>query len=586
MRRPLRRAIGALLPLSVAPFAAGCARAPRGEPAAAATATSRAAPSALLPRTRAERTGYRETSRHADVVAFLDSLRALGAPVRVASLGRSAEGRDIPFVVASRPLVAGPEEARRLGRPVVYVQGNIHGGEVEGKEALQALLRDLSLSRAPNALDSIVLVAVPLYNADGNERLAAQAVNRSEQNGPELVGERTNGAGLDLNRDYVKAEAPETRAALALFREWDPDVFVDLHTTDGSYHGYALTYAPPLEPSAPLAAHTRDSILPELRRRMRARRGIETFDYGNFSLRYGEDVNTDTVRHGWFSYDHRPRFGSNYYGLRGRVGILSEAYSHDPFERRVASTRAFVSEVLSLAAERRPMAVDVIGRLRREAAVACLTDLREAARVAVNPPRGCALALHSRLTTTPYVGEVIAEDLARAADTTTLAEPGLARGLRRTGRFRRLRMPVHDRFTPELVTTTPAAYFLDPSLAAAVELLRMHGVVVERLAATESGETDVFAIDSLAVSPRPFQGHREVRLAGRWRSVRGTLPAGGYVVATAQPLGLLAAYLLEPQSDDGLATWNVLDGALRPGGDFPVRRLRALPAAAARRDAR
>src|SRR5688500_8254956 len=184
------------------------------------------------------------------------------------------------------------------------------------------MLRDLTLSPATNVLNTIVLVAVPIYNIDGNERLGPQSANRSEQNGPEMVGVRANAGGLDLNRDYIKGDAPETRAALALLDAWDPDVFADLHTTNGSYHGYAVTYAPPLNPAAAHAGpFTRDELLPELRRRT-ATRGVNTFDYGNFSLRYGSDVNTDTVKQGWWSYDHRPRFGTNYYGLRGGVAVL------------------------------------------------------------------------------------------------------------------------------------------------------------------------------------------------------------------------------------------------------------------------
>ena len=234
----------------------------------------------------------------------------------------------------------------------MYVQGNIHAGEVEGKEALLALLRDLAFAGKPNALDSIVLIAVPIYNADGNERFASQAVNRTEQNGPELVGVRANAQSLDLNRDYVKAEAPETRASLAMFNTWDPDVFVDLHTTNGSYHGYALTYSPSLNPAAVFGGvYARDSLLPVLRQRMRMRHGFETFDYGNFLSDERNGVDT-TVREGWATYDPRPRFGTNYYGMRGRIGILSEAYSHDPLERRIASTYAFVREILSLVGER------------------------------------------------------------------------------------------------------------------------------------------------------------------------------------------------------------------------------------------
>ena len=318
----------------------GASRAAGALVAACASARTGTATSGAGPRTRAERTDYRETSSYADVTGFLAALESSVGGIALDTLGTSHEGRAIPLVIVSRPLVRTPAEARALGRPIVWVQGNIHAGEVEGKEALLALLRDLAMTPGTGILDSIVLLAVPIYNTDGNERLAAQDTNRSEQNGPARVGRRANGQGLDLNRDYVKAEAPETRAALAALGRWDPDVFVDLHTTNGSYHGYALTWSPSLHPGAALGAWTQDTLLPLLRERTRARHGVETCPYGNFALAYGADVSTDTTRQGWFSYDHRPRFGTNYVGLRNRVAILSEAYSHDPFARRVAATRA------------------------------------------------------------------------------------------------------------------------------------------------------------------------------------------------------------------------------------------------------
>ena len=242
--------------LAAALLLAGCARAsaPGTADGGASRVRAEARAGAPRPQTRAERTRYQETSRSEDVVAFLDSLAAMDGRLVRTSIGRTGEGRELAAVIASRPRVSTPAEARALNRPIVYVQGNIHGGEVEGKEALLALLRDLARAPGPGVLDSVVLVAVPIYNADGNERLGAQAANRGEQNGPELVGQRPNAQGLDLNRDYVKAEAPETRASLALFARWAPDAFVDLHTTDGSYHGYALTWSPSLHPSAPLRA--------------------------------------------------------------------------------------------------------------------------------------------------------------------------------------------------------------------------------------------------------------------------------------------------------------------------------------------
>jgi murein tripeptide amidase MpaA len=152
------------------------------------------------PKTRAERTNYLETSHYADVIAFLDSLR--GRPeLTFGTIGKTNEGRDLPYVIASRPRVSTPEAARKLGRPIVYIQGNIHAGEVEGKEALLAVLRDLTSSPKPNALDSVVLIAVPIYNADGNEKFGPQETNRGSQNGPEMVGVRANAQNLDLNRD-------------------------------------------------------------------------------------------------------------------------------------------------------------------------------------------------------------------------------------------------------------------------------------------------------------------------------------------------------------------------------------------------
>ncbi|HEX8317031.1 M14 family metallopeptidase [Longimicrobium sp.] len=524
-------------PLALLALAAGCAPAPAASPAPTAG-----------PLTRPERSGYTQTSSYADVVGFLDTLRARGAAIHVDTLGTSTEGRVIPYVVASRPLVRTAEEARRLGRPVVYLQGNIHAGEVEGKEALQALLRDLTMSPGPNVLDSLVLVVVPIYNADGNEAMGPQERQRSEQNGPALVGQRPNAQGLDLNRDYMKAEAPETRGALALFREWAPELIVDLHTTNGSYHGYALTYSPSLNPASGAAgAYTRDRLLPELRRRVRERRRYETFDYGNFSLRYGADVNTDSTREGWFTYDHRPRFGTNYYGLRGGLSVLGEAFSHDPFERRVKSTYAFVAELLSLVAERSGEVMAYTG----------------------SAPAGAAVPVRSELTRSPYVGEVLAEILEADSDSVP-DEPGVHPGIRRTGRFRALRMPVYDRFDPTLQRTPPAAYLLDASQTDAVALLRRHGIEVEALSTERRVRGQAFVVDSVARAPRPFQGHNEVSVRGSWQPVERTAPAGSFLVRTAQPLGTLAVYLLDPESDDGLTTWNIFDPWLRPGAEHPA----------------
>lgn len=536
-----------------------------GLPACTRAVAERLAPgltSAALPHTRPELTAYRETSRYADVRRFLDSLRALRAPLVFGSIGRTTEGRDIPYVIASRPLVSRPSEAKNLGRPIVYVQGNIHAGEVEGKEALLALLRDLSFSRRPNALDSLVLIAVPVYNADGNERLGPQSRNRTEQNGPEMVGVRDNGQNLDLNRDYVKAEAPETRASLAMFNAWDPDVFVDLHTTNGSYHGYALTYSPSLNPAAFFGGvHARDSLLPVLRERMRTRHGFEVFDYGNFLTDDRAGIPEATAPEGWATFDSRPRFATNYYGMRGRVAILSEAYSHDPFERRIASTYSFVSEILSLVAE-------------RSAAIRSLSARADSQPRAWgrSPDSLQMVPIRSELIGTPRMMDVIKEDIENAGDS-SLTQPGVPRGQRRTGRFRTIRLPVFDRFTSTLDRTPPAAYVVAPEDTAVVTLLRRHGVRVDRSDSAWTARGESFTVDSIVTARRPFQGHREVRLKGKWERGLQTLPARSFIVSTTQPLGALVVYLLEPESEDGLVTWNFFDGRMQKGGKFPVKRV-------------
>jgi hypothetical protein len=249
-----------------------------------------------LPLTTAERTGYAATSSNAEVGAFLDSLKRAGAPLAVSELGTTALGKPIYFAIASDPPVTSPAEAAAAGKLVVYLQANIHGGEVEGKEAVLALLRELGGARR-HLLHRLVILVAPDYNADGNDALGPEAVNRSEQNGPALVGQRPDGLNLDLNRDYFKAEAPETRASLSrIYATWDPALMVDLHTTDGTRHGYQLTYAPPLDPNGPPGpmAFVRDQMLPALRQTLQEAHHEPIFDYGN--------VDTPLAPKSWDSY--------------------------------------------------------------------------------------------------------------------------------------------------------------------------------------------------------------------------------------------------------------------------------------------
>jgi len=517
------------------------------------------------PATRAERTGFCETTSYEEAMAFLDTVRLKAAPnriMRLTRLGVSSRGRPlIAVTVCARSsrtaadcdqLMAAPRR-----RPVVLLQANIHAGEVEGKEAVLALLRTVVTDAKPNLLDSLTLIVIPMYNADGNEALGPQSRNRTAQLGPAVIGERANGAGLDLNRDYIKAEAPETRAMLPMLTNGSVDVFVDLHTTNGSYHGYTLTWSPSLHPGAPLAAFTGDTLLTGIRRRLE-QRGVKTYAYGNFSDSYAREVTLDAKKEGWFTYDSRPRFGSNYFGLTGGVSVLSEAYSHDPFGVRVRSTDAFIRQLL--------------GTIGADPTILARVTATRRALASGIAARG--LVLETQLTTSPRQDDVLVEALEADPDS-LLAEPGVPPGLRRTGRIAPQRLAVRDRFDPTRVTTVPpGGWLVEAADTALLTLLARHGVEVRaRVPGSAALSVERFYLDSVQRSPRAFQGHREVRLFGHWVALRMKPSPDWRWVPAAQRQLLVAAQLLEPQSNDGATTWNLFDERLRMGKYHPVLRL-------------
>jgi hypothetical protein len=511
-----------------------------------------AVPAAEAQLTTAERSGFTATSSHAEVLGFLDSLQVRGAGIRVGTLGFTPQGRPVPYVVASRPLVDDAAAAHRSGKPIVLIQANIHGGEVEGKEVAQMLLRDLTLGSLRPLLDSVVVLVVPNYNADGNDAFGPAERQRPGQNGPAVVGTRANSMGLNLNRDYTKQEAPETRGMAALVNAWDPDLFLDLHTTNGSYHGYVLTYATGLNPNTnPANEWMRDFFLPEIRTQVRQRHSQEMFWYGNF-----RNQDPDSLVQGWWTYDARPMFGINWIGMRGRMGILSEAYSNDPFEIRLRATYNFVLEILRLAARERA----TIKRLIAESSA--LRPDSVGLRSAFAPPRTM---------------DVIAE-ITEAAGA---GAGGFARR-QRTGVFRTIAMPVYDRFEAVHKEAMPAAYLLPPEQSHLVEGLRRHGIVVQQLTAPWQGQVEGFRVDSVGVASQVFEGHRNITVRGAWGAREGAATPGWYLISTDQQFGVLAAYLLEPGSEDGFAFWGFLNRDLRRGAEAPILRARRMPAVATR----
>lgn len=499
-----------------------------------------------LPLTVPEASNYTRTSSSQDVRAFLESLEDLPHSGRLAvmHMGRAFEGRPMQAVLVGDPPPSAARADLAADKLRILVNGNIHGGEVEGKESIQVLLREFASGKHSELLEHATIAFVPIYNVDGNDRIAR--TNRVSQNGPDGgVGERANAQGFDLNRDFIKAESPECRALLALTNAFDPHLWMDLHTTNGSAHGYHLTYAPSLSTNVdPGVDHVaRQVLLPEVRRRMEAHYGFRTFDYGNFSGRN---------ERAWVTYDHRPRFGTNYMGIRGRFSILSEAYSYIPFEERIAVTTAFVTECLEVSVEN--------------------ADLMRAtcARADEDVERGAAWFGYDSTLVDGELGEVLTTTI------TSVEVEGL--GTRRIAgtEWGSETAKVRVAFRARERLVLPKGYVIVSPEPAWIDLLEVHGIAFERTETERSLRVRHFHPTELRKASRLFQGHHEVGLSGDWGPAGEIpLPAGSIVISTAQPHGRLAAQLLDPRSEDSLSTWNQFEARTQANlegvpGVYPV----------------
>ncbi len=515
-------------------------------------------------RTRAEVTNYDETSSYADVQRVITGLVSSSPLVYTESFGKTEEGRDLPLMVISDPKVTTPEAARKLGRPLVFVQANIHAGEVEGKEAVLMLARRLVSGDLKPLTKQLVILVAPDYNADGNEKVNVQ--NRTAQNGPVAgVGTRENGKGLDLNRDYMKLDSQEARSLVGLMNKWDPHVLVDLHTTNGSYHANHLTYSPILSPNADarLTEFTRAKMLAPIREAMLKNHKWRTYYYGNFAPEDGggrESSRVDPANPGnvtWRTFDHRPRFGNNYAGLRNRIAILSEAYSYLDFKGRVEVTEDFVAEIFKSSAAN---------------AKQIMTLTAQADRQFTAPPNAkpVELGLDFEVRALPERVGVFVGDVKKVMNPRSGKEM-----LAMTDMAVPVSMKDYGVFAATRSAAMPKGWLIptNPRLTAAVERLRLHGLKVEEISTPTQVSVERFAITDYTRAERVFQGHREARLKGTFDVAQLSVAPGALFVPADQPLARLAFYLLEPESDDGLVTWNIIEEGLAAGEAYPIYRV-------------
>ena len=493
--------------------------------------------------TVAEKSDYKATARHADVVAFCAALAKLSPNVFLDTIGSSVEGRKLPLLILADPPINSPAQAVASKKTVVLLVGNIHAGEVDGKEALLRLAREIVTGKDRVLLKDLVVLMVPIFNADGNDKMSKD--HRREQNGPAAVGVRTNAQGFDLNRDFVKLESPEVRSLVRLLNRWDPAVIVDTHTTNGSYHRYGITYDGPRNPAGDIRIvnAVRDTLLPEVGRRLLKNDRLHSFEYGDFSR--------DHKR--WETYPALPRFGIVYAGLRNRIAILSESYSYDPYRERVRASHAFVRTILGYVAENKDKVRAVLSAAR-EATVKGGKAPRPDDQVAL---RFRTVAFEDPVTALGFIEEE------KGGKTVS------------TGKPRDYPVQLVTRCTATLSVARPYAYLYPASFSRVTENLQRHGIDVEELREDIELDVQAYRIDRVTHALRPFQKHRLATVESTVRKESRRVPAGTILVRTGQPLGTLAAYLLEPQADDGLCAWNFFDEALKKGKDYPMLRLPA-----------
>jgi hypothetical protein len=485
-----------------------------------------------LPTTRAERTGFAETGRYDEVVALCDAFaRTWPNSVRCLDFGTTPQGRPMKALVASTAGALDPATAHERGLPVVLAQGGIHAGEIDGKDAGFLLLRDLLQGKAgAGVLDKAVLLFVPVFNVDGHENF--RAWNRPNQRGPAEMGFRATAQRYNLNRDYLKADAPEMRAMLDLVLRWDPLVELDLHVTDGAKfrHDVSITGEP---------IHSGDEALREAGSALRDGMVAKLSAQGSLPLAFYPDfADFDDPASGFVDSVYPPRFSHGYFPLRNRIGILVETHSWKPYPQRVRTTYDAMLDALELTAD----------NAARWQALARDADAR-ATKLGGQP-----VALTYRTT-----GKARTIDFLGYAYTRTPSEISGALMTRYDeSRPETWKVPLRDEIVPDLVVTAPkGGYLVPPEYAELVSswLLR-HGIGFRVLAnSTAYVKVQAFVADKVEFGKTSMEGHQRADIGGHWQDDTVDIRAGSLYVPIAQPLSRLLVNLLEPQAPDSLAAW-------------------------------
>lgn len=512
------------------------------------SATVPVRPPADLPptywKTRAEKSAYRITADYDETMRFCRLLEAASRWIKVTSYGKSGQGRDLPLVIVSKDRAFTPELARAAGKPIVLIQNGIHAGEIEGKDACLALMRDMIiLHQYEDLLDNVIVLVLPILSVDAHERRSPY--NRINQNGPEEMGWRFTPIGLNLNRDYLKVETPEMRALISrVYTQWWPHLLVDDHTTDGADYRHDLTYG--YNSGAGVPAALNRWLLEAIEGRVVPR----TKQMGHLTAPYLSFGRGNDPLSGLAFANSTPRFSTGYTPLQCRPGILLETHMLKPYATRVRATYDMLVAVLEEVHANPQALLDAVAAAEAEVV----------ARGREPDPAKREVVLRTRIGEKPdsftFKGWVTRWE---SSEITGAWVPRYASTPWDTI------IPLHRDGQPMLVVRQPVGYLVPQEWTAVVDRLDIHGVAYRRLAAPWRDTVEVQRIVGWNAPPRSSEGHRPVTVTGvvLERRVRDYRP-GDLWVALDQRSAAVAVNLFEAQAPDGLTYWNAFDTVLEP----------------------
>jgi murein tripeptide amidase MpaA len=479
-----------------------------------------------------ERSGCTKTPRYDETIAYCQQLESASPWIRYMSFGTSPQGRDLPLVILSRDRAFSPVKAAASGKAIVLIQSGIHAGEIDGKDASLMLMRDIAITKKyAGLLDSATLLFIPIFNVDGHERFGPY--NRINQNGPEETGWRVNAQNLNLNRDYMKADTPEMRALLSLFTAWLPDLYVDIHVTDGMDFQYDVTYAvetgPNIEPF--VGAWVKEHLLPQLLPRVEAA-GHKIFEYVS-------PREEDTLTKGFEFGATGPRLSNGYAAVQNRPGLLIETHALKPYRTRVEAAYEVVKATL-------------------EAVCLSLSGLRSAVRQAdaATTYKGSYYSEGKGLPLTFGVGrDSVMRTFLGYASRTERSE--ISGGQRRiyTGEPVAIKAPLFNTSVVRDSVTIPLAYLVPQEWSFIPDIMRLHGVSMERLTRADTLEVESYRFHDVKFSAVPYEGRHRVHFVAEKIVGRRAYPRGTVVIRTNQRAAKVAMHLLEPRSPDSFVAW-------------------------------